>query len=97
MSDYQVETSTEEVEFLVIYTGEPVAGTWGSLYDNGTEITVPGYQRALIDWNGDVGNARFSPEVESAAITAVGITDAATGGNLIFYRDIPPIQFEEDL
>ena len=81
--------------WVALYTTNPTAA------DTGTEVTGGGYTRQRVDFSapsisGDVALIQNTAEIMFPQLTAsigtaayVGLRDAATGGNLLFYEALP--------
>ena len=76
--------------YLALYTSNPGAG------DTGTEVSGGGYARQVVTFNpasgGQVVNSAdvvFPAATASwGTITHIGVRDAATGGNLLYYAPL---------
>ena len=81
--------------YVALYSTNPTAG------NTGTEVSGGGYARAAVTFSspvisGDQGVIQNVAEVTFPQLTAsagtaayVGILDARTGGNLLFYQPLP--------
>jgi len=80
--------------YLALYTSNPGAG------DTGTEVSGGGYARQAVTFNpasgGQVVNSAdvvFPAATASwGTITHIGVRDAATGGNLLYYAALSTVK-----
>jgi len=80
--------------YLALYTSAPGAG------DTGTEVSGGGYARQAVTFNpasgGQVVNSAdvvFPAATASwGTITHIGVRDAATGGNLLYYAALSTVK-----
>lgn len=77
--------------YVALYTSDPTDA------DIGTEVSGNGYARQIVTFtqplNGQATNAEDIvfpvAELDWGIITHIGLRDAATGGNLLFYSPLP--------
>ena len=80
--------------YLALYTSNPGAG------DTGTEVSGGGYARQVVTFNpASAGQVVSSADVvfpvataSWGTITHVGVRDAATGGNLLYYAALSTVK-----
>lgn len=77
--------------YLALYTAAP--GETGG----GTEVTGGSYARQAVTFTAPVGGITYNSgsvtftSMPAATVVAVGLTDAATAGNLLYYKAITSV------
>ena len=97
----------ENTLLKVLFTANSYTGgnVYASLYSvaptessAGTEITGNGYSRQQVAWSvtdniaESTGNVTFSATGNAWTAVAIGLVDANTAGNLMFYKTLPSTQ-----
>lgn len=78
--------------YMSLYSVAPTEST------SGTELTGNGYSRQITPFSvtnniaSSVGNITFSASGNSWTVVAMGLMDASTAGNLLFYDTLASVQ-----